>query len=146
MLLKRIYTESGELNYISLAHTGVSPEQNFSTQLVTKMLQEGIMEMKGDTLIFHVHPEDLKYTIKRRPGRYCLHCGEKLPDDAGGELARLHIAQYHSGAPSPSTADPSGYVALNYFECVLSDKQHKKFKKQGHPVVAHFPLKEINNG
>src|SRR5690242_10935448 len=99
MLLKRIYTESGELNYISLAHTGISPEQNFSTQLVTKFLQDGIMEIKGHTLTFHVYPEDLRYTIKRVPGRYCAHCGEKLSDDTGGELARLHVAQKHAGVP-----------------------------------------------
>src|SRR5688572_7623822 len=115
MLMKRIYTPTGELNYISLANTGVSAEQNFSTQLVTKFLQEGIMEIDGDTLIFHVYPEALKYTIKRTPGRWCLHCGEKLQDDTGGEMARLHVAMKHAGIPSPSPSDPSGYVALNHF-------------------------------
>ena len=101
------------------------------------------MEMDGDTLTFHVYPEDLEYTVKRTPGRYCLHCGEKLTDDAGGEMARLHVVQFHAGTPSPSASNPSGYEAINYFECVLNDDQHEKFKKQGHPAVAHFPLKEM---
>jgi YgiT-type zinc finger domain-containing protein len=142
MLLKRIFTPSGELDYISLAHTGSSPEQNFSTQLVTGCLKDGIMEINGDALTFHVYPEGLRYTIKRTPGRYCVHCGEKLPDDTGGELARLHVAQEHAGVPSPDKNNPAGYEAIHYFECVLSSAQHKKYKKQGHPVVAHFPLKE----
>ena len=137
MLLKRIFTPSGELDYISLAHTGVSPEQNFSTQLVTNMLKDGIMEIDGSALVFHVYPEDLTYTIKRAPGRYCLHCGEKLPDDASGELARLHVAQAHA-KEEPKGA---GYEAINYFECVLDDEQHEKYKKRGYPAVAHFPLK-----
>lgn len=33
MLLKKIYTEDGKLDYIALAHTGINPEQNFSTSL-----------------------------------------------------------------------------------------------------------------
>jgi hypothetical protein len=142
MLLKRIFTESGELNYVSLAHTGVSPEQNFSTGLVTQGLQEGIMEIAGDTLVFHVFPEDLIYTIKRQPGRYCLHCGEKLSDDAGGELARLHVAQYHAGVESPDPSNPAGYEALNHFECVLDDAQHEKFQLKEPARAPHFPLKE----
>jgi len=151
MLLKRIYKEAREgetpeLDYISLAHTGVSPEQNFSVKLVTEGLGMGIMEIVEDELIFHVHPEDLHFAIKRTPGRYCLHCGEKLTDDVGGQMARLHIAMKHAGVPSPSASDPSGYVALNHFECVLNDEQHEKYRVKQAARAPHFPLKEINNG
>jgi hypothetical protein len=154
MLLKRIYKAGGmvqgvkdgqpyyELDYISLAHTGVNPEQNFSIQLVTEGLKSGSMEIHDAELILRVHPEDLRYTIKRTPGRWCLHCGKKLPDDTGGEMARLHIAQYHAGTASPDPSTPSGYVALNHFECVLNDKQHKKFRVKQPTRAPQFPLKE----
>ena len=143
MLLKRICKEDGKLDYISLANTGTTANQNFSTKFVTECLGKGIMEIVDTDLIFRVHPEDLIYTIKRTPGRYCLHCGEKLPDDAGGQLARLHIAQKHAGVPSPSEQDLSGYVALNHFECVLDSKQHEKFRVKQKALAPHFPLKEM---
>ena len=149
MYLKRIYKEGPngpELNYISLAHTGTTPEQNFSVKLVTELVTKGIMEISGDELIFHVHPEDLHYEILRKPGRYCLQCGEKLPADISGELARLHVATEHAGELITDPSNPSGYVNLTWFECVLNEKQHKRFRKQGHPAVAHFPLKEADNG
>jgi len=148
MLLKRIYKEAREgetpeLDYVSLAHTGVSPEQNFSIKLVTEFLVAGIMEIVDDELFFHVHPEDLHYVIKRTPGRYCLHCGEKLSDDVSGQMARLHVAMKHAGVQSPSDNDPSGYVALNHFECVLNNKQHLKFGVKQAARVPQFPLKEM---
>lgn len=144
MLIKKIYKnpESGEVDYISLAHTGVSPEQNFSVQMVTDCLSAGFMQIEGDTLTFRVYPEDLCYTIKRRPGRYCLHCGEKLADDTGGALARLHIAEIHAGQVSPSASDPSGYVALNHFECVLNAEQHETYRVKAPARAPQFPMKE----
>jgi hypothetical protein len=135
-----------ELDYLALAHTGVEPEQNFSTSLVVDNVKCGLMEIKDEKLIFHVHPEDLVYKIKRRPGRYCLHCGEKLPDDEKGELARLHIVEKHLGLKSPDPNNPSGYVALNHFECVLDEKQHNKFKVKKAAAAPKFFFKEVANG
>lgn len=152
MLLKRMYKQNedgspGELDYISLADTGKAPEQHFSTGLVTELLTKGFMEITDQTLIFHVHPEDLIYEIKRTPGRYCLHCAEKLIDDAGGEMARLHVAQYHALKHSPDPNNPAGYEAINYFDCVLNEEQHAEYQKQGNGVVARFPRKEgLDNG
>ena len=149
MYLKRIYKPNDdpeaapELDYISLGHTGFSPEQNFSVKLVTGLLEQGIMEISGDELIFHVHPEDLHYEILRTPGRYCLHCGEKLTDDATGQMARLHIAQEHAGEESPDPGNPSGYVAINYFECRLDAQQHAKFQKLPGQVAVSFPRKDV---
>jgi hypothetical protein len=97
--------------------------------MVTEFIKLGLMEIDGDQLTLHAQPEDLQYTIKREPGRWCLHCGEKLADDTNGELARLHIAMKHNGVPSPSESDPSGYVWLTYFECVLDETQHEAYKK-----------------
>jgi hypothetical protein len=144
MLLKRIYTkpegwgkqvdENGKcinpppLDYISLANTGINPEQNFSTDLVTEGLTSGRMKIDGETLIMDTYPEPLRYTIKRRPGRYCLHCGEKLADDQTGALARLHVAEKHAGEPSPDKNVPAGYISINHFECVLNAEQHEKYR------------------
>lgn len=146
MLLKKIYDDEMQLNYVALANTGVSPEQNFSTSLVIDFVKKGIMEIKDETLIFHVQPEDLVYKIKRKPGRYCLHCSEKLPDDEKGELAQLHVVEKHQGVPSPDPTNPAGYVYLTYFECVLDSKQHEKFKVKKPGMAPKFFLKEVANG
>lgn len=111
-----------KVSYISLAHTGVSAEQHFSTRLVTEGLETGVMEIKNDNLILHVAPEDLKYKIKRYPGRYCLHCGKKLTDDASGKAARLHVAVEHEGKSGV------GYEAINFYDCVLDAAQHEKYR------------------
>lgn len=113
---------------LDLVHTGFSPEKNFSTSLITEFIKIGIAQLDGDELILRTATEDLHYTIKRTPGRWCLHCGEKLPDDTSGEMARLHIVMKHNGVPSPVESVPAGYEWLTYFECVLDKKQHAKFK------------------
>ena len=130
------------LDYIALAHTGIEPEQNFSVKLVTEGLESGLIEIVDDELFFHVHPEDLRYTIKRSPGRYCLHCGEKLQDDPAGAMARLHIAQKHAGETSPDPANPSGYEAINAFECVLDEQQHETYRVKDKARAPQFFLKE----
>lgn len=156
MYLKRFYKNPEEirdapegekqtvakLDYISLGHTGHSPEQNFSTSLVVEMLTAGIMEIHDSELFFKVHPETLRYTTKRVPGKYCCHCGEKLPDDAAGDMARLHVATKHAGHTSPSKANPAGYEAIHYYECVLDAKQHAEFKKKAGEAATRFPVKE----
>ncbi|MCI0517231.1 MAG: hypothetical protein L0Y45_05280, partial [Woeseiaceae bacterium] len=95
-------------------------------------------------LIFNVHPEPLRYTIKRRPGRYCLHCGAALANDSKGDLARLHVAEKHAGVASPNPRVPAGYENLTYFECVLDAVQHEKYRvKSGSQHRApHFFVKE----
>ncbi len=142
MLLKRLYrrkpiedggdlllNEAGEpmLEAIELRHTGVSKEQNFSTRLVITGIENGWMHLAGDELVFKVRPEPLKYRVSRHPGRYCDHCGEKLSDDDRGELARLHVLTFHLGKPPPNAANPSGYMRINHFECVLDPEQHRRY-------------------
>ncbi len=141
MYLKKYYKENGELDYLSLAHTGVSREQHFSTSLITEYVTLGLMEIKGKTLLFNVYPEPLRYEIKREPGRYCLHCGEKLADDQGGELARLHIATKHKDAP-PNANNPAGYENIHYFDCTLDEAQHEKYHLAPGTIVHSFPEKE----
>ncbi len=126
MLLKRIYktvTEGGNpkiLDYLALAHTGTSLNQNFSTRLVTDFMTSGVISIEGDVLILDLRPEPLRYAILRRPGRYCLSCGEKLADDEGGALARLHVAEKHDGL--------AAYEQINHFECALDARQHEKYR------------------
>lgn len=159
MLLKRIYKtpegwekkldDKGEcinpppLEYVSLANTGVHPEQNFSIDLVTEGLTNGLMLIDDDVLTLDCHPEPLRYNIKRRPGRYCLHCGEKLGDDTGGALARLHVAEKHAGKTSPDASTPAGYVWLLHFECVLDAEQHEKYRVRPETkhLAPHFSMR-----
>lgn len=117
-----------KLEGLRVAHTGFSAGQNFSTPFVTEMIQLGIANLQEDRLTLYAEPEDLHYTVLRTPGRWCLHCGEKLPDDINGEMARLHMATRHAGVPSPDESSPAGYVWLTYFECVLDSNQHETFK------------------
>lgn len=121
--------------WLQLNHTGGAPEQNFSTDFVTEQLKNGFMELSGSVLTFFVAHDGqdvaLTYQVLRAPGRYCLHCGEKLEGDETGELARLHVALKHAGAASPDTSNPAGYVWLKHFECVLNAEQHAAYKKVG---------------
>jgi hypothetical protein len=89
-----------------------------------------------------VVPEKLVYTIKRVPGRYCLHCNELIAGDDRGIMARAHIAANHPKAKSPDPAWPAGYAVVNAFECVLDAKQHKKFMGKGMGTMS-FPRKEL---
>jgi hypothetical protein len=162
MMLKRFYkkpegwvkqvNERGEcvnappLDYVSVAHTGVSAEQHFSAGLINAAMAEGWCSISGDQLILHVHPEALVYTIKRAPGRWCCHCGEKLPDDALGELARGHVARLHPATKSPDPNWPAGYGMTNAYECVLEQKQHEQFRLKHPAKPPVFPRKEQNNG
>lgn len=133
MRLKRIFKrdEEGnltELDRILVEHTGTHEAQNFSTGLVVEGLKQGWMEISKGKLILKTDPEDLKYTILREPGRYCLHCQAKLPDDEKGELAQIHVLAEHPGAASPDPSTPAGYIKINAYECTLDPKQHARFK------------------
>lgn len=138
MRLKRIFKrdEEGkltELDHILVEHTGIQEAQNFSTGLVVDALKQGWMEIAKGKLILKADPEDLKYTILREPGRYCLHCQAKLPDDEKGELAQIHVLTEHRGLQSPDPSSPAGYIKINAYECTLDAGQHAKYqaKKPG---------------
>ncbi len=133
---------AAELDYISLGHTGATPDQHFSTDFVLEMLTAGLMELRDGELFFKVYPEHLRYTILRTPGTYCLHCGAKLPSDPKGEEARAHIAAAHDDIQSPSANYPAGYEVTHYYDCVLNAEQHAKYKRKPGDVTTHFPVKE----
>ncbi len=132
MLLKRIYDHADpkapKLAHIECRHSGTHAAQNFSRRLVEAAVSEGWMTLSRGKLTLHAKPEDLTYTIKRGPGHYCCHCGEKLESDATGAGARTHIAEKHAGSESPDKQWPHGYAVLNAYECVLNPAQHAKFR------------------
>jgi hypothetical protein len=119
------------LDHVVVRHTGTAPEQKFSAQTVEIGTREGWLRVRDGRIVLDVKPEALVYTIRRAPGRYCLHCGEKLLDDEKGALARAHVAQEHPGLASPDPSNPAGYEALHAFECVLDAAQHEKFRARG---------------
>lgn len=124
------------LAYVGLISTGTAPEQNFSKGLIERAGTEGWAGIDGDHLILDVVPEPLVYTILRRPGCYCCHCGELLT--AGGAVARQHIAERHPNEASPDRQNPAGYRITDAYECCLDAGQHARFKAvPGRPLVAH---------
>lgn len=138
-------TNPPPLDYVSVGHTGTTPEQNFSGGVINAAIAEGWATISRGKLMLHVMPEDLVYTIKRVPGRYCCHCGEKLQDDATGELARGHVARAHPNEESPDPNHPAGYSMTGAFECVLDAEQHARY--QAKPGRApQFARKEQLNG
>jgi hypothetical protein len=128
-------TNPPPLDYVALVHTGTSPEQKFTPDFLAA--NASFARIDGDRILLDVAPETLVYNIKRSPGRYCCHCGARLPDDDNGALARLHVATAHSNAQSPDAGNPGGYEKLNAFECTLDAQQHERFKWD--PARGHRP-------
>lgn len=102
--------------------------QNFSTRMVVQGTDAGWMTLaldgeRASQIIIKTDKGDLVYNVLRGPGRYCCHCGDKLPDDdftnqhAPGAAAKQHVADVHGDAPSPNQDEPSGYECLRYYEC-----------------------------
>ena len=129
MLMTRRRQADGSV-VMEVKHTGISDAQHFATQLVEQGTSEGWMSLGHRQLTIHTveGQEDLSYAIIRGPGRYCCHCGEKLPDDATGATARLHIHEAHGDEPSPDPHHPAGYAYLRYYDCVLDTAQHELLK------------------
>jgi hypothetical protein len=87
----------------------------------------------GDTsFTFHTLDGDVVFNIDREPGRYCLTCGEQLPDFAGNgktqemrraAQCRAHIAT-HGKSAETSTAWPHGYESYpNSYLCSIDDQR-----------------------
>lgn len=118
------------LSHVEMKHTGTSPEQNFSRELIEHGMREGWVQFERGELLLKVLPETLRYTVKRTPGRWCLHCGVALLEDTDGAKSREHVKAFHDGVPSPDANNPAGYVKTHAYECALNTAQHEKFKKK----------------
>jgi len=151
MLLKRLYDTPAEggaarLAGVAVIHTGTHEGQNFAPRYVERAVSEGWMSLSRGTLTIHAAGADLVYKIVRGPGRWCCHCGEKLPDDdhPKGELARQHVAEKHAGKKSPDPSNPAGYVLVSGEQCTGDAATHKKYKaKPGEPWTVHHVADEL---
>ena len=116
-------------DHVEIKHTGLHPEQHFSTGLVDAGIEEGWISVQDGQLILHAAPAALVYDILRVPGRYSCYDGAKLPDDPEdkGTLARAYLAEHHPGATSPDPDNPAGYYKINYYECQLNAAQQEQF-------------------
>lgn len=95
------------------------------TKTVGRPELAGIVELAPDnsTITIKTDKGPLVLRVDSAPGRYCCHCGEKLPDDDGvvanpGVAARAHVAEHHAGAESPDPENRSGYRKQNHYDCV----------------------------
>jgi hypothetical protein len=94
---------------------------NFSTRLVEEALWQGWMTRVENALVIVdiATGERYSFHIDKEPGRYCLHCEEKLKDDGTGALARIHVTTKHGGKPTNDINDNSGYVCNNHYVTTL---------------------------
>lgn len=131
--LKRVDAQGNCINpppfdYIEVKHTGTDAEQHFSARLVNQGIAEGWISIGGGKLVLHAKPEDLVYAIERVPGRWCVHCRAKLPDDVTGAAARAHVAANHAGQVSPDSRYPAGYACPAHYKVRLDAQQHERLK------------------
>ena len=137
MLLKRLYNAAKQPVGVVVKHTGIAPEQNFSTKMVARAMAEGWMVIEGDQLLLMSENGILRYTIKRVPGYYCVHNGQPMNISAAayadGSLAAIEARSYlashgFAGVASPDPSKPAGYERINHYECVLDLDQHAKLR------------------
>ena len=117
MFLKRIYdTPEGWIKAVNAAgdcinpppclgvevrHTGHSRDQHFSDRLVLRGVTEGWITLTKDALTLKGTNGDLHYTVLRGPGKY---------------------------PTSIPTAEDPGYEVIHYFDCVLDEADHARFR------------------
>lgn len=123
--------------HVEVKHTGTSPEQNFSTRLVTQAMAEGWMSVEGDKLTMRTaaNQPDLVYTVVRTPGTYAKQDGARIPISDLAREERMRTGQGRLSAKeaaaflaAPKYTDKS-YEVIDHFACVLSADQHDMFKK-----------------
>lgn len=95
----RLDAQTGKpvLSHIEVRHTGTTPDQHFSVDLVAAGLGEGWLSIKEGILTLTAKPEPLRYKILRVPGKY------------------------------PCASEPSGYEVIHHYDCVLNDEQHARY-------------------
>jgi len=93
-------TNPPPLSHIAVQHTGSTPDQHFSDKLVAAGLSEGWLSIADGVLTLHAQPEDLHYRILRVPGKY------------------------------PVAGDPVRSEVIHYYDCVLDEAAHAKYRVQ----------------
>lgn len=128
---------------LSVAHTGMSREQNFARATVEEGLELGYLSIGKGQITLHAVDGDLVYKIVRGPGRYCCHCAQRIGEGGKGDKsaeaeAQAHVVAAHAGIASPDKGNPAGYRWLRGFETLLEAGTHDKRKaKPGDPFT--FP-------
>lgn len=88
------------------------------------------VELNDEGFLYHTVDGDVLLRIVREPGRYCLTCGERLPDHGGnGTMTEARRAKQcldhvdsHGGKAEQSDDWPHGYISRpRTFECVVED-------------------------
>jgi len=104
------------VNGVEIQEMPLDGKHNFSTTLIEDCQHAGWLTQTDKHIVIHsANMGDVAFKIIKQPGRYCLHCGEKLEDDTLGVLARKHIEDHHAGEKSPDENNPSGYVCNNFY-------------------------------
>ena len=112
--------EAWPISHVEILHAG--PVQRFSPQFLQNGQAEGWVGISKGKITIDAKPDPVVYQIKRAPGVYCCHCGQRLPagaaqDQSGQFLPPPHVAEKHKGAVSPDPENPSGYRQENYYTC-----------------------------
>lgn len=128
---------------LTLKHTGVHPEQNFSRRLIDGGLQEGWLSLGHGQVVLHTEQGDLHYTVNKVPGSYCCFCDAKLDDDTTGTSGREHVREFHEGAESPDPSNPMGFRVTNAYECTLDADEHAKWMRPAYATVSNVRWKEV---
>lgn len=120
LIKRKIISSLKPRNKVALSKLVATDEaQHFTENFLTGGEAEGWLERNGKKVTIHGLDGDVVFGIVQEPGRYCLHCGEKLADDGDGRAARKHVADKHAGQVSPDAENAAGYVMQNYYNCVL---------------------------
>ncbi len=104
---------------IKLKRLSADGKQKITPKMVEIGQSERWLSHVGSKIVIHSEGGNVVFNIVQEPGRYCCHCGEKLPDDQTGEAARAHVTAKHAGKKSPDEQNPSGYAMQNYYDCEL---------------------------
>lgn len=119
---------------LEIVHTGLRQEQNFSRQLVEKLLEDGVATLDGSRLTIASSPEPLAYTVNRQPGYYCRSTGEAIPVSARAWARMLTTARGDLSAAEARAwllahgKSASDYEVCMAYECVLDTEQHDRWR------------------
>lgn len=91
----------------------------------------GFFQITDDAIIYDTVDGPVRFEIEHEPGRYCLTCGEQLPDHGGNgtelearraQKCRDHVAEHGADAET-SAAWPHGYRHSRSYTCRVVDQR-----------------------
>ena len=137
MHIRNVHTKNDQTQEITwsgiqLLKLAPSRRHHFSPKQIDEWTERGFVTVNKKTITMHTIDGDMVFKLDHLPSRYCLHCGEALPNEdvdgnwpAGhiklGEGARKHVAEKHSGKESPNSSYPAGYKYKKYYGATAAD-------------------------